>query len=86
MERADMLLPYRGGVKANLYVPVPPKWPAEACKHDQIWIETFQSTKGDKVVVFGVFLKFIELDSSAFQASEHIAQTYAEMRNTEASQ
>jgi hypothetical protein len=25
MERADMLLPYRGGVKANLYLPVPPK-------------------------------------------------------------
>jgi hypothetical protein len=39
-----------------------------------------------QVVVFGVFLKSIELGSSAFQASEHIAQTYAEMRNTEASQ
>jgi len=24
MERGDMLLPYRGGVKANLYLPVPP--------------------------------------------------------------
>jgi hypothetical protein len=46
----------------------------------------FKVLREIKLFVFGVFLKSIELGSSAFQASEHIAQMYAEMRNTEASQ
>jgi hypothetical protein len=39
----------------------------------------FKVLREIKLFVFGVFLKSIELGSSAFQASEHIAQMYAEM-------